>query len=137
MGRCVPGRAASAFRPGAGCVPYLCLHFRVRFGVPWHFGPACLVWNSKAERPFPTPSFSSSRPCSETPSLGSRHLNYPSPPFPLLYFRNFIALNPQRAEHRLALAGAQGNIYGVGKFIENLESHEFCISAHLILGVTE
>ena len=29
-------------------------------------------------------------------------------------------------EQDLALAGTQENIYWVGKFIENLRSHEFC-----------
>lgn len=101
----------------------------------------CLALASKIECPLPhsSPQFLKVL-YSETPSLDSL-FTFASPTLSLTSFYSalffFIALNTQFIEQCLTLAGTQEHIYWIGKFIENLEIHEFCISAHLMLGMAK
>lgn len=114
------------------------------FGI-WGF--FCLVLASKAECPLPhslpqvfwvSDSEKLSRdsvftfPC---PAL-SLAISYPAWFFftalNTIFFKRVLCI-----EQGLALSGTQENIYWIGKLIKNRESHKFCVSAHLILGMTK
>lgn len=111
------------------CVTPLSL-FRNPSGFSWDLSSLCLVLASKADSPL---SYSVSH--SETPSLDwlftsssptqSLTSFYPHLLF-FIAFNTIFLFNLQYIEQDLALAGTQENIYWIGKFIENLRSHEFC-----------
>lgn len=143
VGRCITGRNSPAI--SVPQIHTVCrtsvstLGFILDFPGIWVL---CVSFRSQRQSvPPSTPSLNSSR------SLIQRHLPLdslftsasPAPsltiPYPALFFSR--ALNTQCIEQCSALAGTQENIYWIGKFIENLESPEFCISTHLILGVTK
>lgn len=88
----------------------------------------CVSFGSQRQHvPSPTPALSSSR--SLIPRLHPWTHFSPPHPQPHQLIIPYLACP--------ALAGTQENTYWKGKFIENLESPEFCISSHLILGVTK